>query len=426
MTELAHRPSHGINVQIDQGKVLEHLGIDANDPAAHALVLTCQRYGLDPILKHALLIEKRLYVTRDGLLHVAHNSGQLDGIEVQEQSETDSHFIARVAVYRKDMSRPFVYVGRFPKMRDKYEWEGPYGQRRKKKTGEELHPYGPEMAVKCAEVMALRRAFDVAIAAAEEIWDSEEVQQQVTKASGEAGPTTEVRQDPSPPSGSSATSPASSAPPGDGAHNKDVLGTSAPPVGSDAEREQLELDRPCPACGYECRPSNASNDRAPKFFCTNDKCTGHLDSRSSKRVPWRSWSVHPWSPGSDYDKFQKAASESSGHGASQPAPDAAPPSGSLTDRLASLCTTKRDQNRALSHAVSMAMQAGVAPPGGFAQIEEALPPELFEKFLEEVAAKLAGGGGKGEGVEDGAVPDSDRTSSSEPPSGSPTPEAVGS
>jgi len=56
-------------------------------------------------------------------------------------------------VWRKDMKRPFTYRGRYPK-------KGGNSQ------------YGPEMAVKCAEVMALRRAFNVTgIAAADERWD---------------------------------------------------------------------------------------------------------------------------------------------------------------------------------------------------------------------------------------------------------------
>ena len=154
-------------VEIDETAILRFLGLNPKDPAAQALVLTCRRYELDPILRHMVLIDGRPYVTRDGLLHVAHRSEQLDGIEVLEQSETETHHVAKVAVYRKDMKKPFAYVGRFPKQR----WN-------KKRNAYEEHPYGPEMAVKCAEVMALRRAFDVSLAAREEMWDREDVQQE--------------------------------------------------------------------------------------------------------------------------------------------------------------------------------------------------------------------------------------------------------
>ena len=139
---------------IDREAVLRSLGLNLKDVNAQTLLLTCERYGLDPILKHMVLIQGRPYVTRDGLLHVAHRSGQLDGIEVLEQDETTTHHVAKVAVYRKDMGRPFTYIGRYPKA----------GSNK---------AYGPEMAVKCAEVMALRRAFDVGLCAREELWDQE-------------------------------------------------------------------------------------------------------------------------------------------------------------------------------------------------------------------------------------------------------------
>jgi hypothetical protein len=102
----------------DEERILSILKLNPRDPATQALVLTCQRYGLDPLLKHAVIIEGRLYVTRDGLLHVAHRSRQLDGIQVVERPILDGSFwTATVSVYRKDMSHPFTYVGRFPEMR---------------------------------------------------------------------------------------------------------------------------------------------------------------------------------------------------------------------------------------------------------------------------------------------------------------------
>lgn len=101
------------------------------------------------------MIEGRAYITRDGLLHVAHESGQLDGIVLESGPEVvDEFWRATVSVYRKDMTHPFRYAGRYPT-----------------KGGNQR--YAPEMAVKVAEVMALRRAFDVAAPAAEERWDVE-------------------------------------------------------------------------------------------------------------------------------------------------------------------------------------------------------------------------------------------------------------
>lgn len=141
---------------VDRDAVLRALNLNPADPNTVALLLICDRYGLDPLLKHVVLIQGRPYVTRDGYLHVAHNSGALDGIEILDEGDDGTHWWARVAVHRKDMTRPFVYRGRHPK-------------------GGGNRQYGPEMAVKCAEVAALRRAFNVTGAgAAEERWEVDE------------------------------------------------------------------------------------------------------------------------------------------------------------------------------------------------------------------------------------------------------------
>jgi hypothetical protein len=147
---------HHSTVEIDQGAVLRSLNLNPRDPNTQALLLVCDRYGLDPVLKHMVLISGRPYVTRDGLLHVAHASGQFDGLTVDEEGEDTDQWWAKVSVYRKDMGRPFTYRGRYPKADAKH-----------------MAKFGPEMAVKVAEVMALRRAFSVTgIGTAEERWDA--------------------------------------------------------------------------------------------------------------------------------------------------------------------------------------------------------------------------------------------------------------
>jgi hypothetical protein len=153
-----HLPSPTEGIVIDREAVLVALKLNPRDPNTQALLLVCERYNLDPLLKHMVLIKGNAYVTRDGYLTIAHRSGQFDGMEVLEQGETPSHFTAKVAVYRRDMSRPFSYVGRFPKNKDMAK------------------EYGPEMAVKVAEVQALRRAFNVTgIGAADEQWEADAV-----------------------------------------------------------------------------------------------------------------------------------------------------------------------------------------------------------------------------------------------------------
>ncbi len=140
-------------VTIDHGAILRALNINVNDPKAQAMILACEKYGLDPLLKHAVLISGNLYVTRDGLLAIAHRSGLLDGIVIEDEGETAEEWWAKVTVHVKDVRYGYTYRGRYPKA----------GQMKK---------YGPEMAVKVAEVMALRRAFGVTgVPAVEEQWD---------------------------------------------------------------------------------------------------------------------------------------------------------------------------------------------------------------------------------------------------------------
>lgn len=136
--------------QLQMTPVLRAIGLDPTNPVHQAALLIADKFGLEPLLKHVVVIpNKGAYVTRDGLLAVAHRHPAFDGIEISGVSETETHYLATASVWRKDMGRPFTYQGRYPK-------QGGNKQ------------YGPEMAIKCAEVMALRRAFNVAAPVLEE------------------------------------------------------------------------------------------------------------------------------------------------------------------------------------------------------------------------------------------------------------------
>src|ERR1044072_5222357 len=147
MTEIATRSSTQVGAfdKTDE-KVLAYLGLNPQDPKSRAVVAVAQHYDLDPLLKHVIVIPKGgVYITRDGYLHIAHSSGQLDGIVVEQEptlSEDGKEWVARVSVYRKDMRHPFTFPGR-------YSVNG--GNR----------DYAQEMALKAAESHALRRAFNV-------------------------------------------------------------------------------------------------------------------------------------------------------------------------------------------------------------------------------------------------------------------------
>jgi len=96
--------------------LLKAIGLDKAAPEQRELALSiAKRYDLDPMLKHLVLIDGKPYITRDGLLWVAHRSGQLDGIEVTKPVLVENFWECTASVYRKDMSRPFTFPGRFAK-----------------------------------------------------------------------------------------------------------------------------------------------------------------------------------------------------------------------------------------------------------------------------------------------------------------------
>ena len=140
-----------------QSALLKAIGFDKLSPEQRELALTISRqYDLDPMLRHLVLVDGKPYITRDGLLHVAHKSGDFDGIEV-EQPALDSdgkYWRTWATVYRKSFARPFRYPGRYPATSGNVK-------------------YNEEMAIKVAEVMTLRRAFDVAAPVIEERWDGD-------------------------------------------------------------------------------------------------------------------------------------------------------------------------------------------------------------------------------------------------------------
>lgn len=135
-----------------QAALIKAVGWDRVPAEQRELALSiCQRYDLDPMLRHVVMIEGKPYITRDGLLWVAHRSGVFDGIEVTDPVLEGGYWKCRARIFRKDMSRPFDYPGRYPD------------------AGR--NQYKVEMAIKVAEVMGLRRAFNVAAPVFEERWD---------------------------------------------------------------------------------------------------------------------------------------------------------------------------------------------------------------------------------------------------------------
>ncbi len=142
------------------------LSRDASDDEVRLVLGLCERYNLDPLLKHIVLIKSggrsNTYITRDGLLHVAHQSGQLDGMTCAARQEGGG-WVATCRIKRKDMAEPFVYEA----FQQEHQPESVPPQSAWAK-------YPRAMTIKCAEVACLRRAFDVSLPVAEEVgWDGQ-------------------------------------------------------------------------------------------------------------------------------------------------------------------------------------------------------------------------------------------------------------
>jgi hypothetical protein len=146
--------------QLRKAAILRAVGLDNVPAEQRELALAiANRYDLDLMLKHLVLIEGRPYITRDALLWVAHRSGHFDGIVatepvIKEFPNLGQCWYSDVTVWRNDMSHPFTYGGRYP-------------------VGGQNRKYGPEMAIKVGECMALRRAFNVSAATVEERWEQD-------------------------------------------------------------------------------------------------------------------------------------------------------------------------------------------------------------------------------------------------------------
>ena len=55
---IAHTENVANGVAIQPGKVLAYLGLNPDDPRSQAVVAVAQRYDLDPLLKHVIVIPK--------------------------------------------------------------------------------------------------------------------------------------------------------------------------------------------------------------------------------------------------------------------------------------------------------------------------------------------------------------------------------
>lgn len=94
-----------------QREVLALLGISGQANHIQLLFQLGEKYQLDILTKEISLIPgKGPFIGVWGRLHIAHRSGKLDGLEMDDEWETDKHYCARIIVWRKDMGRPAAKV----------------------------------------------------------------------------------------------------------------------------------------------------------------------------------------------------------------------------------------------------------------------------------------------------------------------------
>jgi hypothetical protein len=94
-----------------QRQVVELMGFKGTAAETTLLFQLAEHYQLDPLTKEISLIPgKGPFIGVWGRLHVAHRSGKLDGLEMDDEFESDKHYCCRVIVWRKDQGRPAAKV----------------------------------------------------------------------------------------------------------------------------------------------------------------------------------------------------------------------------------------------------------------------------------------------------------------------------
>ena len=146
--ERASAPGRALAEAVEDGKlrmteILKSVNIDPGNPVHQAALLACERYQLDPLLKHIIVIKGNVYITTDGYRFHAEQTGEHNGTVVVETGDTPTHHTAIVSVWRKGVDHPFTFPGRYPKAGTNKQ-------------------YGIEMAIVRAERNALARAFPIA------------------------------------------------------------------------------------------------------------------------------------------------------------------------------------------------------------------------------------------------------------------------
>jgi len=199
VTELAVRQESGITPQRATRLAREKIYAGIPDDDVDLALAICARYNLDPLLKHVQLIPSNkkdesgkwtkaysVYVTRDGLLHVAHESSIPFAVQFDEPQAKKNPYSKQDDIYLtgtlKREGFPDLVAGLWF---SEYQATNNQGQ---PLGAWKTHPAA--MHQKVVEVYLLRRGFDVSLPAYEEVQPDAEpvrVEHASAKSNGDNG-----------------------------------------------------------------------------------------------------------------------------------------------------------------------------------------------------------------------------------------------
>src|SRR5215207_6070108 len=120
MSDLDRRPQSVTDAQtVDWEAALRYLQLNPKDPRAQALVMVCDRYGLDPLLGHVSLYDGKPYVHFAAYLHIANADPHFDGIECVREWNDRTYYWATGRVHRDDRNFPSERTGKSRKLKPK-------------------------------------------------------------------------------------------------------------------------------------------------------------------------------------------------------------------------------------------------------------------------------------------------------------------